>query len=580
MRATLLVLPLLLALLMGQQGVFAANDNSNSWRHLLGEAASTFNPRLWDVADPGATSQTQTGGPLQGGKHSGHKDTALEGLLEAYNHAVGLIRHAAGAVSHLDAAADAEAALHDALHAYHAAEAHVLRWGAAILHHHPAGTAGLQPAPVATATSTTSAHHSTPELRQHLRSQGGAVLRSVVQQLQQLLPPHMQAGSDSDAAHHTGAGACLDQHSHASGNPADDILRSVHCLEQLIASLEAGSGGEYGSVAATAAASGGGNLVSRFWHKLTGRAPPAQAPITALGSPAAAAAAEGSRHAMHAAQQGASQLAQGAGDAGSAVADAARDAAATAIHTAATAGQSVRNTAHHTAGVVAGAAGSAGQALHRAAGAAKGTVSHAGHVAAGAAEHAAAVGLDSTGSALDAGADALDSAATAAHGTAHHLDAAAGRHHHAATPAAEAGQHHGAIGISAGGVIGALEGILSSTSSQLHSQSQPHSHHHDHDHGSWLHPYRALQASLGQVKSMFAAISKLPSISTGPLHHRHSTQQHSTGAHAERQQAGSGDGIDDNNDGAGRSPAELQELRVAHIKRLHLGLQHLEVGCG
>jgi hypothetical protein len=249
--------------------------------HAIKDAAlGTANPALWDIVDAGdaaspsaATSNSPSGtsqtpdaqGSLQdsGSKSqlaSGLKTAtaaspaaAAEALNEAFTHAQQLIDKALTAVLDQRMPGPAEEGFKQALAAFLQAETHLRDWGLAMLN--PAQAANHKPSTVVAPTGS-------GDSAEHLRQSGVDQLRVVVQQLQVLLPQEAGSGHAATGDAQTAFTTCMattprGTAAASSGphSPADDILASLTCLEQLTSGLSAAGDG---SDAATAAAAGAG----------------------------------------------------------------------------------------------------------------------------------------------------------------------------------------------------------------------------------------------------------------------------------------------------------------------------------
>jgi hypothetical protein len=405
-------------------------------------------------------------------------------------------------------------------------------WGHALLHatHHAVhvhhGDTGDQP----NAAASASASDAASELQARLRKQGTRALTRAVRQLRALLPP----GADSGATHthqDRHATACGSAGSLHAGSPTEDILQSVACLEQLIASLQASAPQQD----APTSGSTSGSFVSRLWGKLGPKAwhggardsnannGAARTLSTSVVPPAVHATAE---RASQAAQSTGDQLALRARRASTAVQDTARRAADAAAQEASDAAHAAQGVAERAGQRAAHTVERAGDGLRHAAASMAGGVARGAHAAVAGAEHAAAKGLDASGAALDAGADALHSAADASFSTADKLDGAAASHHHHADAAA----------------AGSDPSVLAKA----------------HD---------AFAARLDEVKRVLAGIRRLPSAAAAHSLHLPGTHQHSS------QQ-------DRAHDAAATPQEEVQRLQIEHITSLRQRLQDLEVRLG
>jgi hypothetical protein len=247
--------------------------------HAIKDAAlGTADPRLWDIVDAGdaaSTSNSPSGKPHTPDARSSLQDsdskssqqqlaaglktasaaspaTAAIALNEAFTHAQQLIDQALTAVLDQQMPGPAEEGFKQALAAFLQAETHLRDWGLALLN--PAQAANPNP-------STLPAAAGSGESAEQLRQNGVDQLRVVLQQLQALLP--QEAGSNHAAAAGaapTAYASCMAASTRGStaassgpGSPADDILASLTCLEQLTSGLSAaGDAGSDGSASAGA----------------------------------------------------------------------------------------------------------------------------------------------------------------------------------------------------------------------------------------------------------------------------------------------------------------------------------------
>jgi hypothetical protein len=192
-----------------------------SWKDQL---TGALHPSLFDIADPGAQDSTDPAGTTTG------SDKGDE-LSEAYGTAMHLVERARAAAGNLGMSDNAQTSLHAALDSFHSAEIHLKDWSTQKLQHGNRDDPG----------------------NSNLQRQSITELKEVIQQLQKLLPEEASQASAVPSKHgkHHRHGP---SHSHtnvdlgvapvAGPSPADDILQSVHCLEQLTAGLEAAAGGD------------------------------------------------------------------------------------------------------------------------------------------------------------------------------------------------------------------------------------------------------------------------------------------------------------------------------------------------
>jgi hypothetical protein len=235
--------------------------------HAVKDAAlDTADPRLWDIMDSGAaaTPSPQPSNSPSGHTHDPHapnslQDTArqpqqqqlaaglqaataanptsaAQALNEAFAHAQQLIDQALTAVLDQRMPGPAEEGFKQALEAFLQAQIHLRDWGLALLN--PGLAAGTNPSTV-TSPAAAAGSNDAAQLRQH----GSDQLRVVVQQLQVLLPKetvasHTAAAGAAPAAY-TSCVAAAPSAGTAAYSPADDILASLTCLEQLTAGLSA-----------------------------------------------------------------------------------------------------------------------------------------------------------------------------------------------------------------------------------------------------------------------------------------------------------------------------------------------------
>lgn len=286
----------------------------NGFGHAVKDAAlNTADPRLWDIVDGGKTSTPSAGTsnpslkgnhPSPDAVHSSLQDTgsqsqqqrlaaglqvataaspaaAAAALTEAFSNAQLLIDQALTAVLDQHMPGPAEEGFKQALDAFLQAETHLRDWGLALLS--PEASTPAAAGAAGAAGAATAKHPD--QLRQHGMDQ----LRIVVKQLQLLLPQDVAAESSQQQQQGAAAGTpyarCIAAHPKAAAaaagaagsgphSPADDILASLTCLEQLTTGLAAAGDGSAaagdagGSDSAAAAASGKESGTGAAWGLL------------------------------------------------------------------------------------------------------------------------------------------------------------------------------------------------------------------------------------------------------------------------------------------------------------------------
>lgn len=496
---------------------------------------------------------------------------------------------------------DAEEGFKEALSAFQASEAFLRDWGMSLL----GGSAG-DSSHHGTPTDAGADHHHQHHQQQpeHLRQQGAAALRRVVQQLQQILPAQAHGNGHGQHGSATALPGCsAAPSSSGSQSPVNDIQQSLHCLEHLIAALDAGQEGGQDTVSAGTPEGGtgkqpdsAGSLVSRAWHELTGRGDHnhLQAEVVDRASGAAHAAGDAAADAAQAAKStmhnAADETARAAASTRHAAAHAADNTANTADKAAAAAGNRVKEAAHrvhetvsalpdaakHAAGEASGqvvyTAGFLTEVAKDAAGRVLQPVVKAGEAAAGAAQHVAGslshaesaaqqAATDTLHGVQDAAGDAAGAAKDAGSAAAHTLHETGSAVKHRAAGAAE---HAAASGAHmAGGVLDSGADALQTGADTAHGaagklDSKAVQHHAS----AWSGAQHTLHDRLVHVKSILRAARKLPSLRPGSVISR-----------LQRQDGGGSDADTDP-----RQAHDVMQMRGLYIEALHEGVESLQVG--
>jgi hypothetical protein len=279
----LLSIALLLLLCCKPVPAVSWGQRFSGFGHAIKDAAlGTADPRLWDIVDSGDTaapsadtSNSPSGHAQTTLPHSSLQDSgsqfqqqrlaaglqastaaspavAAAAINEAFAHAQQLIDQALTAVLDQRMPGPAEEGFKQALEAFLQAEMHLRDWGLALLN--PESS---------TPSATTAATSTGDQLQQHSVDQ----LRIVVQQLQVLLPQDVTGAPPTAAYTSCIAASPSSATATAAGSaphsPADDIVASLTCLEQLTSGLSAAgdssaAAGAGGSAAAAEKGAGTG----------------------------------------------------------------------------------------------------------------------------------------------------------------------------------------------------------------------------------------------------------------------------------------------------------------------------------